>query len=63
MKLRLPARKLSDAGHTFLAVDTRTAHVASFDDADVGKTAHRMLRWVSATGEKGPWSETAMIGA
>jgi hypothetical protein len=30
-----------------------------------GKTAHYMLHWVSTTGEKGPWSETAgaTIGA
>ena len=30
-----------------------------------GVTAHYMLRWVSTTGEKGPWSETASatIGA
>ncbi|MFH0983646.1 MAG: hypothetical protein V2A79_19190 [Planctomycetota bacterium] len=38
---------------TFLAVDTRTPYPASFDGADVGKTAHYMLRWVSTTGEKG----------
>lgn len=30
-----------------------------FDGADAGKTPHYMLRWVSTTGEKGPWSETA----
>lgn len=44
---------------TFLAVDTRTPYLASFEGADAGKTAHYMLRWVSTTGEKGPWSETA----
>jgi len=44
---------------TFLAVDTRTPFLASFDGADAGKTAHHMLRRVSTTGEKGPWSETA----
>ncbi len=50
---------------TFLAVDTRTPYLASFDGADAGKTAHYMLRWVSTTGEKRPWSETASatIGA
>ena len=33
--------------------------------ADGGQTAHYMLRWVSTSGEKGPWSETASatIGA
>lgn len=44
---------------TFLAVDTRTPYTTDFDGADAGKTAHHMLRWVSTTGEKGPWSETA----
>ena len=50
---------------TFLAVDARTPYLANFDGADAGKTAHYMLRWVSTTGEKGPWSETAIatIGA
>jgi len=50
---------------TFLAVDTRTPYMTEFDGPDGGKTAHYMLRWVSTTGEKGPWSETASatIGA
>ncbi len=50
---------------TFLAVDTRTPYVAQYDGADGGKSAHYLLRWVSTTGEKGPWSETASatIGA
>jgi hypothetical protein len=39
---------------TFLAVDTRTPYVASFDGADAGKTAHYMLRWVSTTGWPAP---------
>ncbi len=32
---------------------------------DGGKTARYVLRWVTTTGEKGPWSETASatIGA
>ena len=41
------------AGLTFLAVDTRTAYLPSFDGADAGKTAHYVLRWVSTVGEKG----------
>ncbi len=50
---------------TFLSVDTRTPYVAHYNGADGGVTAHYMLRWVSTTGEKGPWSETASatIGA
>jgi hypothetical protein len=37
-----------------LAVDTR-----DYAGAQGGKPGHYMLRWVSTTGEKGPWSETA----
>ncbi len=50
---------------TFLATDTRTPYVATFQGADANKVAHYMLRWVNTRGEKGPWSETASatIGA
>lgn len=50
---------------TFLATDTRTPYLATFDGADGGKTAHYMLRWENTRGEPGPWSETASatIGA
>jgi hypothetical protein len=50
---------------SFLSVDTRTPYVADYPGEDAGKTAHYMLRWVSTSGEKGPWSETASatIGA
>lgn len=44
---------------TFLSVDTRTPYVAGYSGADGGQTAHYRLRWVSTTGEKGPWSEIA----
>ena len=42
----------------YLALDTRTPYVSDFDDADAGKTAYYMLRWVSTRGEAGPWSQT-----
>ena len=50
---------------TFLATDTRTPYLATFDGADANKVAHYMLRWESTRGEPGPWSETASatIGA
>ncbi len=50
---------------TFLATDTRTPYVATFDGGDANKVAHYMLRWESTRGEPGPWSETASatIGA
>ncbi len=49
----------------FLATDTRTPYLATFDGADAKKVAHYMLRWESTRGETGPWSETASatIGA
>lgn len=50
---------------SFLSVATRTPYVTDYPGEDAGKTAHYMLRWVAATGEKGPRSETASatIGA
>lgn len=42
----------------FLATDTATPFVATFNSADVGKTAWYMLRWVNTRGERGPWSTT-----
>lgn len=47
------------SGLTFIALDTRTPYTLDFEGGDGGKNAHYMLRWVSTTGEKGPWSETA----
>lgn len=48
---------------TFPAVDTRTSYTTDFDGADAGRMAHYMLRCVSTTGEKGPWSKTASATA
>lgn len=46
-------------------MDTRTPYMVDFPTEDGGKTAHYMLRSVTTTGEKGPWSQTgsATIGA
>ncbi len=44
---------------SFLATDTRTPYLATFDGADGGKPAHYMLRWINTKGQPGPWSETA----
>lgn len=41
----------------FLTVSTNGATTAKFDSRDGGKTAVYMLRWVSAGGVTGPWSE------
>jgi hypothetical protein len=43
----------------FVAVDTNTPYVMNFDSADGGKTNYVWMRWVSPTGERGPWSEQA----
>jgi len=50
---------------SFVTLDTATPYIAEYDGANGGKTAHYMLRWVKASGDKGPWSETvsATIGA
>ena len=50
---------------SFLSMDSRTPYVAHYSGEDAGQIAHYMLRWVTTTGEKGPWSETASatIGA
>ncbi len=45
----------------FVALDTKSPYTLEFAGADGGKLAHYMLRWVTGTGLKGPWSETASI--
>lgn len=42
----------------YLAMDTATPYIATYDGAVGGKLAHYMLRWVSRRGEHGPWSQT-----
>ncbi|HYF13860.1 MAG TPA: hypothetical protein VD971_02175 [Phycisphaerales bacterium] len=41
----------------FVAVDTNAPYVVSYDAADGGKTAYYWLRWISPSGERGPWGE------
>ncbi len=43
----------------FVAVDTNSPYTLTFDSADGGKTNYVWKRWVSPTGECGPWSEQA----
>lgn len=43
----------------FVAVDTNAPYVLTYPSAEGGKTAYYWLRWVSPTGERGPWSEQA----
>jgi len=48
-----------EADLRFVAVDTSSPYVMSFDSADGGKTNYVWMRWVSPTGERGPWGEQA----
>ncbi len=48
------------ASYKFIRTVTRDRAEVSFQSAQGGKTAAYLVRWVSATGEPGPWSETAM---
>lgn len=43
----------------FVAVDTNAPFVLNYTSEDGGKTAYYWLRWVSPTGERGPWGEQA----
>ena len=38
-----------------LALDTKSPHRTDFEAADVGQTAYYCQRWVSTTGQPGPW--------
>ena len=42
----------------FLAVDSATPYVASYEPTDAGKIAHYMLRWRMNDGTLGTWGET-----
>ena len=43
----------------FVAVDTNAPYLMNFDSVDGGKTNYVWMRWVSPTGERGPWGEQA----
>lgn len=58
--------RLAGAGETpmvgpgdlrYLTLATRSVFSAQFPMSDAGKTAVYMLRWVTRTGETGPWSD------
>lgn len=42
----------------FLATDSRTPYVASFDGGEANQIAHFIGRWMSTRNEPGPLSET-----
>ena len=41
----------------FVAADTNAPYVLNYQSADGNKAAYYWLRWVSPTGERGPWGE------
>lgn len=43
----------------FVAVDTNAPYLMTFDSADGGKTNYVWMRYVSPTGERGPWGDQA----
>lgn len=43
---------------TYLDTDQSTPYTVAYTDADAGKIASYILRWIHANGNKGPWSET-----
>jgi hypothetical protein len=53
------APPVNEAELRFVAVDTATPYTLNFESADGGKNAYYWLRWVSPTGQRGPWSEQA----
>ncbi len=53
-----PQPPADPADFRLLAVDPATPYVVNYTGADAGQTAHYLLRWVNARGERGPWSET-----
>lgn len=49
----------TEADLRFVAVDTNAPYTITYPSSEGGKTAYYWLRWVSPTGERGPWSEQA----
>ncbi|HEX3007234.1 MAG TPA: hypothetical protein VHO90_06415 [Bacteroidales bacterium] len=52
-------------GFTYLATDTKSPYVISFEPADIGKMVYYRLRWVNKRGQPGPWSKifSAIVAA
>ncbi|MGD9688426.1 MAG: hypothetical protein AB7K52_04335 [Phycisphaerales bacterium] len=47
----------SESELRFVAVDTNAPFVVNYTSAEGGQNAYYWLRWVSPTGERGPWGE------
>jgi hypothetical protein len=46
---------VSEIGCTLASIDTATPYLYEFEPEDAGKTAYRLLRWVSTRGDVGPF--------
>jgi hypothetical protein len=44
--------------YEYLETDRSSPFTVHYTDADAGKIASYILRWINANGDKGPWSET-----
>jgi hypothetical protein len=44
--------------YSYLDTDQSSPYTVTYTDADAGKVASYILRWIHANGNKGPWSET-----
>jgi hypothetical protein len=42
---------------TLVGIEPKTKFNVNFADGDAGKTAYYQFRWLTGTGEKGPWSQ------
>jgi hypothetical protein len=45
---------------SYIATDTRSPYIYTFDGKDAGKVACYWLRWENTRGETGPWSDAVM---
>jgi hypothetical protein len=50
---------VNEAELRFVAIDTNAPYTLNFQASQGGQNAYYWCRWVTATGERGPWSEQA----
>ncbi|MEX2244544.1 MAG: hypothetical protein WD716_11940 [Fimbriimonadaceae bacterium] len=43
--------------YTFVAIDTKTPQIWTFEPSEAGQMAHWVARWINTRGEAGPWSD------
>ncbi len=47
-------------GYKYMATDTASPYIATFDGADANKVVYYIFRWINTRGQAGPWSATVM---